>query len=283
MESEISNPNEYYNSYPQKVIMRPGYPARAQFKSTLMWKLFGEELLKEIHEIRAYADVGGCFGFGANSMAFQISRRQEFYPQTFVFEIAKDFIEIGEKIFPYINFIGNDVLSWNGQSQIFDLVTLFDVIEHIPQPDLFLRGLSEKTRYAILKTPMETTGELRGSHPPFNQGFSHPDGHINFFDPNPYMKLLKENGFEVLKWHLVRSIVPRHTEIILEPETCVSERKMQTIFDVVTIGKKLLKKSILNVLSLPCLFQHSRKILGGGDHLCLVKSNKYLVHHFGDE
>ena len=39
---ELFDPEKFYESYPAKVMLRPGYPTRAQFKSTLMWNLFGE-------------------------------------------------------------------------------------------------------------------------------------------------------------------------------------------------------------------------------------------------
>ena len=85
------DPVEYYASYPARIILRPGYPARAAFKSTLLFNYFGRHILSELGEIRSYADIGGCFGFGANAMAFHISKYQGHYPHTSVFEISPEF------------------------------------------------------------------------------------------------------------------------------------------------------------------------------------------------
>lgn len=156
------NPEEFYESYPAKAMLRPGYPARAQFKSTLMWNLFGEYVLRQIGRIQSYADIGGCFGFGANSMAFHISKSQGDYPVTKVFEIAPDFIKLGKQLFPYIDFVQGDFKEWNHEPKVFDLITLFDTIEHIVDPHTFLRAVASHSKFALLLTPMETSGEWRG-------------------------------------------------------------------------------------------------------------------------
>ncbi len=57
------DPQEYYSSYPSRVILRPGYPARAQYRSTLLWNLYGHIIINSLGSINTYADI---FGFGAN-------------------------------------------------------------------------------------------------------------------------------------------------------------------------------------------------------------------------
>ena len=100
------NPENFYSSYPPKVILRPGYPSRAQYKSTLLWSLFGKIVMKKLHnQCINYADIGGCFGFGANAMSYHIFHSQKSYPATKVFEISPDFISIGKQLFPNIEFI----------------------------------------------------------------------------------------------------------------------------------------------------------------------------------
>lgn len=41
MNEDNFNPAEFYDSYPLKIILRPGYPTRSSYKSTIMWKIFG--------------------------------------------------------------------------------------------------------------------------------------------------------------------------------------------------------------------------------------------------
>lgn len=252
-------PRVFYQTYPQKVILRPGYPARAQYKSQLLWSLYGNEILTSIGKIKTYADIGGCFGFGANSMAYKISILQGEYPKTMVFEISQDFINIGKMLFPYIEFIDEDFQKWSKNSCVFDLITMFDVVEHIPNPLPFLSAVANRTHYALIKTPLETTGEFFGAKPPLKQGDEHRDGHVNFFTPKSYLDLLKKSGFKLVKGKIVFSIVPLGAEGILNPE-------FKTKLTLKSVGFNLLK-------IVPCSL--SRKFYGGCEHIGLFKSETF--------
>lgn len=258
---EEFNVEAFYKEYSKKVMLRPGYPARAQYKSTLMWDLYGGLLKSELGIIHTYADIGGCFGFGANAMGFQISQSCKAIPETYVFEIESDFLKLGRQLFPYINFVEKRFETWTGSP--LDLVTLFDVIEHIPAVHLFLPEVAKRCQFGLLMTPMETKGKLRRNKKPDQVGKSHPDGHINFFYPSQYNTLLKESGFEIIKEKLVYSIVPRTKERILCPEEPLPTGLLEK-------SKHHLSKYIRNPYFIP--FSITRKLFGYGKHLCLVKS-----------
>lgn len=276
MEKNEFDPSVYYDSYPSRVILRPGYPARAQYKSTLMWDLYGRFIMKELGKLNAYADIGGCFGFGANAMAFHIAENQNGYPETKVFEISRDFITIGKQLFPYIDFVQEDFGEWRGDPQIFDLVTLFDVIEHLPNPEAFLSNLALHTRFALIKTPMETTGEWRGGSPSAPHGDSHPDGHINFFTPKSYLDLLSKSGLKMMRGKLVKTIFPLGTQRILYPEApnLVTKRTIKSILRQGWPSIWSLLIAVKNFQIVP--YQFERKYRGGGEFLCLVKSKTIL-------
>ena len=251
-------PRVFYQTYPQKVMLRPGYPARAQYKSQLLWRLYGNEILMSIGKIKTYADIGGCFGFGANSMAYNINRSQGEYPETKVFEISKDFINTGKMLFPYIEFINEDFQTWSKNSCVFDLITMLDVIEHIPDILPFLSVVANRTHFALIKTPLETGGEFFGAKPPLKQGNEHEEGHVNFFTPNSYLDLLKKSGFKLVKGKVISSIIPLGAEEILNPE---SKSKL-------ALAKTHLHKII------PCSL--SRKFYGNCEHIGLFKSETFV-------
>lgn len=73
-----------------------------------MWDLYGKVIMKELCQVNSYADIGGCFGFGANSMAFHIKKNQGKYLELKVFEISFKFATLGKQFFPYIDFVLQD-------------------------------------------------------------------------------------------------------------------------------------------------------------------------------
>ncbi len=274
--NDLFDPNIFYDSYPSRVILRPGYPARAQYKSTFMWDLYGQFIMKKLGKVETYADIGGCFGFSANAMAFNIASDQDKYPETKVFEIASDFVKIGKQLFPNIDFIQEDFSKWSGNPEVFDLVTLFDVIEHLNNPKEFLSKLSFCTKFALLKTPMETTGDWKGGHPlSARYGSTHPDGHVNFFTPKSYFDLLLKSDFEIVQKKLVGTILPLGTHRILFPE----EPRPKTAVKSALMKRWPLLWSLLIAIKSYRLFPYEfeRKYRGGGDSLCLIKSKKYKI------
>ncbi|OPX76905.1 MAG: bifunctional 3-demethylubiquinone-9 3-methyltransferase/ 2-octaprenyl-6-hydroxy phenol methylase [Methanosaeta sp. PtaB.Bin018] len=252
---------KYYASYPCRVILRPGYPARAQYKSRFMWDHYSQQIVGSLKEIRTYADIGGCFGFGANSMAFQIFKFQGKYPETKVFEISPDFINIGKQLFPYIDFVQNDFRSVKETQDIFDLVTMFDVIEHIPDPTSFLSTVARHARFALIITPMEAGGIWLWARRPVKQGAEHEDGHVNFFTPETYLELLKKSGLELIDGKCVHAIAPQNAEYVLHPEAPSHEKPLVKRIGITLLDYKLFPYYIV------------RKIIGGGVYICLVRSN----------
>jgi len=261
------NPTEYYESYPAKVISRPGYPARASYKSTLLWRLYGHHILESLAKIKTYADIGGCFGFGANSMSFQIFKSQGSYPKTIVYEISEDFIKIGKRLFPYIDFVQEDLTKSDKSSgKIFDLISLFDVVEHIPEPENFLSSLAKFSKYAMLITPTETSGDWFGAKPPKKTGQEHSDGHVNFFTPKSYSELLKDSGWQLIDGKFIISLANITNKQILMPEQFDRTRSWR-------------EKLVLNLLLTKIVpFSICRKIIGNGFHIGLFKSLEYDYH-----
>ncbi|MCU0915845.1 MAG: class I SAM-dependent methyltransferase [Planctomycetes bacterium] len=256
----------FYQTYPGKVMGRPGYPARAVFKSTLLFHLYGEFVFRDIGRITTYADIGGCFGFGANAMGFHIGRRQGLVPKTTVFEMASDFVRMGEQLFPHIEFVEADFRHWRGEA-VFDLVTLFDVVEHVCEPASFLQHVAAHSQYVMLKTPMQTAGEYRAPRPPVGIGASHRDGHVNFFSPREYEQLLRASGLEIVARRLVESIVPAGARMALLPE---DNAKPVGLLGTLRRPRSLARRAFLGIPLVP--FAWKRKIVGGGSHLCLCVS-----------
>lgn len=265
------DPEKYYESYPTRILKRPGYPARAAWKSALMWKLFGTILQDRAGVLQNVADIGGCFGFGANALRHQLSERQGHTPQMTVFELSRDFIVLGRRLFPEITFVQEEFTAWEASPEVFDLVTMFDVLEHVLEPETLLTELSKRSRFLMTITPLETTGQLFGGKPTGEYGEAHPDGHVNFFTPDSYESLLTSNGFEIVASRQQYSIVPTGSLDILTPET-LQQRAARSILHRMKSRLKPL------VMDNHILFQYIiRPFRGGGVHLCLCKSKRTQV------
>ncbi|UCD49815.1 MAG: class I SAM-dependent methyltransferase [Phycisphaerales bacterium] len=259
----------YYASYPARIIERPGYPARAAFKSGLMWRLYGRELRRRLGDVTTYADIGGAFGFAANALAFHMAKGQSRPPQTVIFEIVPAFVAMGQQLFPTCHFVQSKFEDWTGEPRLFDLISLFDLLEHLVDPETLLRAAAARGRYLLLKTPMETTAPWLGSRPLAQGGAAHPDGHIQFFSPKPYEAMLDRCGLEILKTRLMPTVVPIGARLALIPER---------LGEPVPEGMARIKRHLRAVartvhLGMPaCLFRFARAIIGGGTHLSLCRS-----------
>ncbi|VUX46334.1 hypothetical protein DF3PA_200016 [Candidatus Defluviicoccus seviourii] len=229
----------FYQHYSRTILSRPGYPARAQYKSTIMWDIFGAKLVHALGSIETYADIGGAFGFSANCLRFHISNAQKgTAPKTFVFELTDDY-DLCSLLFPEITYVAQDISTYDG---VFDLVTCFDVIEHISDPASFLEAAASKARFALTMTPLETTGDWRGGRRVGDAfGDSHPEGHVNFFNIRSYHALLSDSPFRfVAETSYMISLKPRFAidDRGFYPESSCSPYSTDTLYEKIKCPAK---------------------------------------------
>ena len=100
----------------------------------------------------------------------------------------------------------------------FDIITLWDVIEHIPQPDLLLTYLAmilKKDGFLFLHTPNEKVQVvkaklkrlLKGMRP--DEHYLEARDHMNIYSPNTIRKVLQRTGFrrvDFVHLHPVQSL-----------------------------------------------------------------------------
>jgi cyclopropane fatty-acyl-phospholipid synthase-like methyltransferase len=89
---------------------------------------------------------------------------------------------------------------------VFDLVAVMDVIEHVEDCFAFLRQTKAKGRYKIYNIPLDTSASftLRG----FNQWDS--VGHLHLFTMETALKTIEHSGQKVLDWKLAPGAFERH-------------------------------------------------------------------------
>lgn len=103
-----------------------------------------------------------------------------------------------------VNAIAGDFLS-QAWEQPFDLITMWDVVEHLREPEKFLRRANELLvdgGHLLLKIP--SFGPLNFSIlklvPSRGGLFLGAPGHINYFSRESFLTLLDRCGFEPVKW-----------------------------------------------------------------------------------
>ena len=213
---------QYYADYPRKVIARPGYPARAAYKSYLAWREFGKVLLAQGGDVQTVADVGGCFGFGLNAFLYHGNRILGHEMKGDLYELGESFRQIGRMLFPHITFYAHNFAT-SELPRPYDVTLLFDVLEHMPDVQHFLDQARHRTRFAIIKTPLETTQRRErlaaaGKGEPYPSGEAHPDGHLHFFTLPMFLDMLRQY-FDVCSVWIVPLRTTYHRKEIIIPES----------------------------------------------------------------
>ncbi|MGE0360219.1 MAG: class I SAM-dependent methyltransferase [Vicinamibacterales bacterium] len=146
-------------------------------------------------DIRTVADVG-C-GSGAATIAVVAGMDE------LGFEVAE---AVGYDISPHVaslrhprvRFVHEDFVA-SGRG--YDLVTLFDVVEHVPDPIEFLRLLSQRTRFVGLHLPLDDSLNC-AARDLFRSSLKDP-GHLLALDTASALNLLAFAGLRVVDYEYV--------------------------------------------------------------------------------
>jgi SAM-dependent methyltransferase len=166
----------------------------AAFKTQNFIKLFRKvgERNGAIAEIKSYADVG-C-GSGAVVKLLSRSLRETGVD----LQVVK-----GYDIAPHVQNLHHDDIEFRRQdfcqsTEEVDLVTLFDVFEHIPDPVQFIKQVSQRCRFIGFHIPLDHTLSL-ALRDAFRARLKHP-GHLIFMDTADALNVLCLSGLRVLDY-----------------------------------------------------------------------------------
>ncbi len=87
----------------------------------------------------------------------------------------------------------------------FDLITMWDVVEHLPQPSAFIHQAFQLLRpggYLLIKTPKvsQFTFKVVKAFPRLAGALLYTPDHIQFFSHSTFATLLQNTGFEQIDW-----------------------------------------------------------------------------------
>ena len=117
-------------------------------------------------------------------------------------DVSEDAIRIAQEKYPTISEKFSLVDNFLNESDQYDMVTLWDVLEHIEYPLNMTIQLSEKVKeggYLILSTP--NIGSLFARIMKSYWPFMTPPEHLVFFTKRSMAYLAKKAGFDICEWY----------------------------------------------------------------------------------
>ena len=135
-------------------------------------------------------DVGCAYGF-------YVDETQKVCKSAKGIDIAKEAVDHGRKKLG-LDLLAGDLLSYDFGYQKFDLITMWDTIEHLQYPSKYLGRAAELlTSSGIFAF---TTGDISALLPRLRGRkwrMIHPPTHIHYFTTGSAKRLLSQHGFEI--------------------------------------------------------------------------------------
>ncbi|HXB68167.1 MAG TPA: methyltransferase domain-containing protein [Candidatus Acidoferrales bacterium] len=148
-------------------------------------------------EIKSLADVG-C-GSGAPTIAMVRLMQQAGHQLTRAsgYDISPHIEGITH---PFIRFVHDD---FTETDEFFDMVTLFDVVEHVPDPITFIKQVARHASLICLNIPLDASLNL-GLRNLWRRNLRDP-GHLIVLDPSGALNLLAFAGLRVIDYRYTPS------------------------------------------------------------------------------
>lgn len=142
-------------------------------------------------EIKKLYEIGCAYGFFLNKVRkdYNIIQGIDVNKNAIIF--AKEKLNL--------SLDSGDFLNLKYNNSFFNIFCMFDVIEHLDKPDLFLNKINqiaEKNSYLFL-----TTGDIKSYNARFKGKkwrLIHPPTHIHYFSKKSITKLLNKYNFDVI-------------------------------------------------------------------------------------
>lgn len=184
--SKLYNKNYFcggeYNDYiAEKKILQKNFMLRLKTLQAFLDPMRHKNLL----------EIGCAYGFF-------IDVAKGYFDTVRGIDIAEDGISYArEKL--KLNVINADFLKYNFDNQKFDVVCLWDTIEHLLNPHLYLSKMSEYMSSGSLLAI--TTGDIESLNARFRKNkwrLIHPIIHVHYFSKKTLTKMLDDSGFDVV-------------------------------------------------------------------------------------
>lgn len=172
---------EYSDYFADRTVLEKNFRQRL--------KVLNRFIQKDLH--KNLLEIGCAYGFFLNLV------RNEFKTVKGI-DINLDGIEYAKTQLG-LDVIGDEFLKHDFKNENFDVVCLWDTIEHLRDPHLYLEKISHHTKKGSLIAI--TTGDIDSWNAKIrkeNWRLIHPPTHIHYFSKKSIEKLLNQHGFKVV-------------------------------------------------------------------------------------
>jgi len=164
----------------------------SDFKADSFLKLFVPLAKSKKWDINSYADVG-CGSGGVTELVSKGLRDAGF----------KLNISYGYDLSPHVTTLQSESVLYVRKdfcqtNQVVDLVSLFDVFEHVVRPIDFLRDVMERARIVVLHIPLDNT--LSNAYRDKFRSMLNDPGHLIFMDSINALNLCSLAGLRVIDY-----------------------------------------------------------------------------------
>lgn len=146
-------------------------------KSMPQSELFMVELIPRIHKLFEHLPINaeitvldvGPQTFSGTALLSRLHSKKTFNQlkmKVTAVDIHEKFLSVKDLICPEVDFIKSDVLNLDPTKQTWDLIIASHVVEHVQEPNVFLRQLQVLSNYKVLvatpwdENPITTAGHL---------------------------------------------------------------------------------------------------------------------------
>lgn len=178
---------KYHNLHPDR------HSEDARFKSEQFLSVFCPTARERGWKIERYADVGCGSGNAVHAIVADLRAHGHPVSEAWGFDVFPE-VE-GIESDAGVRFVCGD---FTRSGERMDLVTLFDVFEHVPDPIGFLRAVGERCDYVSLHIPLDNTFN-HSVRDRYASKLSDP-GHMIFLDTPQALSLLSYSGLRVIRY-----------------------------------------------------------------------------------
>lgn len=173
--------DEYSDYVADKLIIQKNFKLRLKSLKKFLNQNFHQNLL----------EIGSAYGFF-------LEVAQNYFNTVQGIDITEDGVRYAREKLD-LNVVHSDFLHHDFENQNFDVVCLWDTIEHLSQPQLYIEKVSRQMRKGSLLAI--TTGDIKSLNARLRKDkwrLIHPPTHVHYFSRITLAQMLRNYGFEVI-------------------------------------------------------------------------------------